>query len=144
MFTSPKNFPAQQPSSPSKGGPVFKIILIGDAGVGKSSILHYFLNEKFAEEYNVTIGMEFGSKDLVLRNGTPATLQIWDSAGQEYFRSVVRSFYRNTAAVVVVYDICRKDTLDAASVWLDEAKSNQDKDNTIYVLVGNQNDRENE
>ena len=98
-------------STPDKS-PLFKFIIIGDAGfykgylgVGKSCLLMRYMKDNFTDEYNVTVGVEFLSKAVDIDENTKVKLQIWDTAGQESFRSVVRSFYRNVAAVFLVYSI---------------------------------------
>ncbi|KFQ01026.1 Ras-related protein Rab-4B, partial [Haliaeetus albicilla] len=90
---------------------LFKFLVIGSAGTGKSCLLHQFIENKFKQDSNHTIGVEFGSK-VVNVGGKTVKLQIWDTAGQERFRSVTRSYYRGAAGALLVYDITRKD-LDA-------------------------------
>jgi len=119
---------------------VFKIILVGDQGVGKSSILLRYTQNEFRRDYNVTIGVEFASKLVEIDSETNVNLQIWDTAGQESFRAIVRSFYRNATAVFLVYQINRKDTFKSLQGWLDEIRENSNQ-NIIIVLMGNQSDR---
>ncbi|XP_013776858.2 ras-related protein Rab-4B [Limulus polyphemus] len=85
---------------------LFKFLVIGSAGTGKSCLLHQFIENKFKAESNHTIGVEFGSK-VVNVGGRSVKLQIWDTAGQERFRSVTRSYYRGAAGALLVYDITR-------------------------------------
>ena len=85
---------------------IFKFIIIGDAGVGKSCILHQFIEGKQKKSSSHTIGVEFGSK--VIQVGTHRVkLQIWDTAGQDRYRAVTRSYYRGAAGALIVYDITR-------------------------------------
>eukprot|EP01017_Pseudomicrothorax_dubius_P028038 TRINITY_DN3303_c0_g1_i13.p1 TRINITY_DN3303_c0_g1~~TRINITY_DN3303_c0_g1_i13.p1 ORF type:complete len:131 (-),score=13.48 TRINITY_DN3303_c0_g1_i13:321-713(-) len=121
----------------------FKLIIIGDAGVGKSSIVKNYVTQNFTKEYNVTIGVEFASKDILLDDGFTTKLQIWDAAGQECFRSIVRSFYRNASAFIVVYNICSVESFKNLEFWIEDSRSNQSGDG-IFVLLGNQSDREEE
>ncbi|CAD8176472.1 unnamed protein product [Paramecium pentaurelia] len=123
--------------------PLFKFIIIGDAGVGKSCLLMRYMKDNFTTEYNVTIGVEFLSKIVNVDQNTQVKLQIWDTAGQESFRSVVRSFYRKVAAVFLVYSITNKQSLERLDSWLKEAKDHSSP-SIITVLVGAQNDRESE
>ena len=82
---------------------LFKVVLIGDAGVGKSSILYNITNNQFFHNYNMTIGVEYNSK-IVTKDAKYIKLQIWDTAGQEIFRSITKSYYRNNSVIIVVYD----------------------------------------
>ncbi|XP_042627611.1 ras-related protein Rab-4B-like [Cyprinus carpio] len=85
---------------------LFKFLVIGSAGTGKSCLLHQFIENKFKQDSNHTIGVEFGSR-VVSVAGKTVKLQIWDTAGQERFRSVTRSYYRGAAGALLVYDITR-------------------------------------
>uniref|UniRef100_A0A8C9TKL7 RAB4B, member RAS oncogene family n=1 Tax=Scleropages formosus TaxID=113540 RepID=A0A8C9TKL7_SCLFO len=85
---------------------LFKFLVIGSAGTGKSCLLHQFIESKFKQDSNHTIGVEFGSR-VVNVGGKTVKLQIWDTAGQERFRSVTRSYYRGAAGALLVYDITR-------------------------------------
>uniref|UniRef100_A0A2K5LTD3 RAB4B, member RAS onco family n=2 Tax=Cercopithecidae TaxID=9527 RepID=A0A2K5LTD3_CERAT len=87
---------------------LFKFLVIGSAGTGKSCLLHQFIENKFKQDSNHTIGVEFGSR-VVNVGGKTVKLQIWDTAGQERFRSVTRSYYRGAAGALLVYDITRAD-----------------------------------
>ncbi|KAG0434097.1 hypothetical protein HPB47_019354, partial [Ixodes persulcatus] len=96
---------------------LFKFLVIGSAGTGKSCLLHQFIENKFKAESNHTIGVEFGSK-VVNVGGRSVKLQIWDTAGQERFRSVTRSYYRGAAGALLVYDITSRETYNALTNWL--------------------------
>lgn len=93
---------------------LFRIIIVGDTGVGKSCLLLRFSEDKFNENHDVTIGVEFGTKSLILDN-QPLKLQIWDTAGQESFRSITRSFYRRADGVLLVYDATARHTFENCS-----------------------------
>jgi len=86
---------------------LFKFLVIGSAGTGKSCLLHQFIEGQFKEDSAHTIGVEFGSK-IVPVGGKTVKLQIWDTAGQERFRSVTRSYYRGAAGALLVYDIASR------------------------------------
>jgi Ras-related protein Rab-2A len=86
---------------------LFKMIVVGDASVGKSCILAKYTKKEYKMDYNVTIGVEFCSKHVQINN-TQVKLQIWDTAGQEAFRSIVGSFYKNAKAVLLIYDITNR------------------------------------
>ena len=116
----------------------FKIIVIGDSGVGKSCFLLQFTDGDFKDEHNVTIGVEFGAKIIDIK-GKSVKLQIWDTAGQESFRAITRTFYRNAEGVVLMYDITRSESFQNLKDWLGEIRANADPDVVIY-LVGNRHD----
>ncbi|KAL4498544.1 hypothetical protein ABPG72_019662 [Tetrahymena utriculariae] len=127
-------------------GFLIKTIIVGDASVGKSSILKRFTSNDFQDTYNATIGLEFESKDVTIQSdnqedSSKITLQIWDTAGQESFRSIVKSFYRNSAAVLLVYDTKKRKTFDGLKNWIQEIKENSHND-VIIVLIGNKMDGE--
>ena len=85
----------------------FKFILVGDTGVGKTSVINRFVENRFDNNHSFTVGVEFASKNIVI-NGKVIKMQIWDTAGQEEFKSITRSYYRSSAAALVVFDITRK------------------------------------
>ena len=120
---------------------VFKYIIIGDPSVGKSCILNMFLNNRFSTEYEITVGVEFGAKTIDLANSQKVKLQIWDTAGQESFKSITRSYYRAAAVAILVYDITSQASFEAISNWLEECKANGNPE-MILVLVGNKVDLE--
>lgn len=119
---------------------LFKFLIIGSAGVGKSCILHHFIENKFKSESSHTIGVEFGSK-IVTARGKRAKLQIWDTAGQERFRSVTRSYYRGAAGALLVYDITSRESFNALTNWLTDARTLASP-NIVIILVGNKKDLE--
>jgi Ras-related protein Rab-2A len=117
---------------------LFRVIIVGDTGVGKSCLLLRFSENTFNEQHNVTIGVEFGSKSIEI--GTSSVkLQIWDTAGQESFRSITRSFYRRADGVLLVYDATARHTFDNCKYWLEEIRQNSASDVVVY-LVANQID----
>lgn len=119
---------------------LFKYIIIGDTGVGKSCLLLQFTDKRFRPVHDLTIGVEFGAR-MVNIDDKQIKLQIWDTAGQESFRSITRSYYRGAAGALLVYDITRRDTFNHLTRWLEEARSNGNKNMTI-MLIGNKNDLE--
>lgn len=114
---------------------LFKLLIIGDSGVGKSCFLMQFIDNDFKEDHNVTIGVEYGAK-TVTALGKQVKLQIWDTAGQESFRAITRSFYRNANGVILMYDLTRIESFENLEDWLREIKLNSDPEVVIY-LVGN-------
>jgi Ras-related protein Rab-2A len=119
---------------------MLKYIIIGDSGVGKSNILLQYLQGKFNEEFQTTIGVEFGAKNLNLKDKI-YRIQIWDTAGQEMFRSITRSYYKNSVCACVVYDITNRNSFDNIRSWIEDCKKHSPK--TVFlVLIGNKNDLE--
>lgn len=120
---------------------IFKILLLGDSGVGKSSTLLRYLNQDFKPHHYSTVGVEFGSKtvdyhhlelrDIPTYENKKIKLQIWDTAGQERFRSVTRSYFRNAAGIIIVFDITNRETFSNLTYWLEELKS-QNISNIIF------------
>ena len=130
-------------SSPSstKINKVFKVLVLGEYGVGKTSLAQRFVNNIFYKE--VLVGTS-GISDIIMNHSMKVdqqdiTLQIWDTASQERFRSLTSSFYRNTEGVMIVFDITNKTSFEQVNHWINEAKENIDHEVPI-VLVGNKID----
>ena len=117
---------------------LFKYIIIGDSGVGKSCLLLQFTDKRFEQTHDLTIGVEFGARTLHLKNKT-IKLQIWDTAGQESFRSITRSYYRGASGALLVYDVTRRETFEHLASWLDDARDNSNISISI-LLIGNKTD----
>ena len=117
---------------------LFKYIIIGDAAVGKSNILLRYVHGQFKDEYQLTIGVEFGAKNIDIKNKI-YRIQIWDTAGQESFRSITRAYYKNSVCALVVYDITNKDSFKNILNWIQDCK-NQSPKTIFMVLVGNKSD----
>ncbi|EFA79326.1 Rab GTPase [Heterostelium album PN500] len=109
---------------------LFKYIIIGDTGVGKSCLLLQFTDKRFQPVHDLTIGVEFGARMISIDN-KPIKLQIWDTAGQESFRSITRSYYRGSAGALLVYDITRRETFNHLTCWLSKYKRKQN--NTLQL-----------
>jgi len=120
---------------------LFKYIIIGDSGVGKSCLLLQFTDKRFEPVHDLTIGVEFGARMVVL-DSKQIKLQIWDTAGQESFRSITRSYYRGACGALLVYDVTRRETFDHLQSWLEDARQNANTNMTI-MLIGNKCDLEN-
>lgn len=117
---------------------LFKYIIIGDSGVGKSCLLLQFTDKRFEATHELTIGVEFGAR-IIQVDGHDIKLQIWDTAGQEAFRSITRSYYRNATGALLVYDITREETFQSLKRWLEEARRNANE-NMVIMLIGNKSD----
>jgi Ras-related protein Rab-2A len=117
---------------------LFKYIIIGDTGVGKSCLLLQFTDKRFQPVHDLTIGVEFGARMITIDN-RQIKLQIWDTAGQESFRSITRSYYRGAAGALLVYDITRRETFNHLTRWLEEARQNANQ-SMVIMLIGNKSD----
>mmetsp|Transcript_2104 Transcript_2104/g.5334 ORF Transcript_2104/g.5334 Transcript_2104/m.5334 type:complete len:214 (-) Transcript_2104:556-1197(-) len=117
---------------------LFKYIIIGDTGVGKSCLLLQFTDKRFQPVHDLTIGVEFGAR-MINIDGKQIKLQIWDTAGQESFRSITRSYYRGAAGALLVYDITRRETFNHLASWLEDARQHANPNMTI-MLIGNKCD----
>mmetsp|Transcript_27272 Transcript_27272/g.60364 ORF Transcript_27272/g.60364 Transcript_27272/m.60364 type:complete len:211 (-) Transcript_27272:14-646(-) len=119
---------------------MFKYIIIGDTGVGKSCLLLQFTDKRFRPDHELTIGVEFGAR-LIQIDNKPIKLQVWDTAGQESFRSITRSYYRGATGALLCYDISRRETFQHVARWLEECRQNSNP-NMVIMLIGNKCDLE--
>lgn len=117
---------------------VFKYIIIGDSYVGKSNLLLRYVHSDFKDDYQLTIGVEFGSKNIEINNKI-YRIQIWDTAGQEAFRSITRAYYKNCVCAIVVYDITNRDTFSNVQTWIEDCRD-QAPETINMILVGNKCD----
>jgi Ras-related protein Rab-2A len=148
-------------------------VIVGDSNVGKSCILLKFINANFRDNHDLTIGVEFGTKIInlnknnlnvnqceILNNSSDELisnnnknnidndllaikLQIWDTAGQETFKSITRAFYRGAAGVLLVYDLTNRKSFENILSWLSEIQLNNINNKPVIILVGNKNDLDN-
>jgi len=117
---------------------LFKLLLIGDSGVGKSCLLLRFADDSYTESYISTIGVDFKIRTIELE-GKTIKLQIWDTAGQERFRTITSSYYRGAHGIIVVYDITDQDSFNDVKQWLQEI-DRYACENVNKLLVGNKCD----
>jgi small GTP-binding protein len=117
-----------------------KFIIVGDSSVGKSNILLRFSRNIFDSGHQATLGIEFANKHLIYNN-TDYLVQIWDTAGQENFRSVTRAYYKASAVAMVVYDITKEESFEHIKTWLSDCKELA-PNTVLLVLVGNKTDLE--
>jgi small GTP-binding protein len=99
-----------------------KYIIVGEAGVGKSNLLLRYVYDSFKEDYQLTIGVEFGEK-LVKYNNKTYKIQIWDTAGQEQFRSITRAYFKSSICSFVVYDITNRETFENVKHWVEDCRN---------------------
>jgi small GTP-binding protein len=118
----------------------FKLIVIGDSGVGKSCLTNNAIKNTFDDAYNATVGFEFFTFNIRF-NGKVVKLQIWDTCGQELYRSLITNFYRNSSLAIMVYSIISKESFDNVEMWLRELRSHSNPDVKVF-LIGNKTDLE--
>ncbi|KAL6514419.1 Ras-related protein RABA2a [Orobanche hederae] len=125
---------------------LFKIVLIGDSGVGKSNLLSRFTRNEFCLESKSTIGVEFATRTLQWNEfmiepveGRTVKAQIWDTAGQERYRAITSAYYRGALGALLVYDVTKPTTFENVSRWLKELRDHADS-NIVIMLIGNKTD----
>jgi len=117
---------------------LFKVVLIGDSGVGKSNLLSRFTRNQFNLESKSTIGVEFATRSIKVDAKT-IKAQIWDTAGQERYRAITSAYYRGAVGALLVYDISKAVTYENVERWLNELRDHADS-NIVIMLVGNKSD----
>lgn len=117
---------------------LFKVVLIGDSGVGKSNLLSRFTRNEFNLESKSTIGVEFATKSIQV-DGKTIKAQIWDTAGQERYRAITSAYYRGAVGALLVYDISKLSTFENVERWLKELRDHAES-NIVIMLVGNKSD----
>ena len=117
---------------------LFKVVLIGDSGVGKSNLLSRFTRNEFNLESKSTIGVEFATRSIPVDSKT-IKAQIWDTAGQERYRAITSAYYRGAVGALLVYDISKQVTFENVERWLNELRDHADN-NIVIMLVGNKSD----
>lgn len=118
---------------------LLKIIILGDSGVGKTSLMHQYVSKKFDNRYKATIGADFLTKDVEI-DGQAVALQIWDTAGQERFQALGSAFYRGADACILVFDVTQQESFAHLSSWMEEFNIQAGKRDC--VLIGNKTDLE--
>mmetsp|Transcript_21727 Transcript_21727/g.40537 ORF Transcript_21727/g.40537 Transcript_21727/m.40537 type:complete len:208 (-) Transcript_21727:252-875(-) len=118
---------------------LFKLVLIGDSGVGKSCLLLRFADDAFTESYISTIGVDFRFRTVKVEKKT-VKLQIWDTAGQERFRTITSAYYRGADGIIMVYDVTNQESFDHVNDWLSEV-NRYASEGTCKLLVGNKSDK---
>ncbi|XP_031287623.1 ras-related protein RABA2a [Pistacia vera] len=117
---------------------LFKVVLIGDSGVGKSNLLSRFTRNEFCLESKSTIGVEFATRTLQVE-GRTVKAQIWDTAGQERYRAITSAYYRGALGALLVYDVTKPTTFENVSRWLKELRDHADA-NIVIMMIGNKTD----
>ncbi|XP_041037631.1 ras-related protein Rab-25-like [Carcharodon carcharias] len=117
---------------------VFKVVLIGESGVGKSNLLSRFTRNEFNHDSRTTIGVEFSTRTVIIE-GVPVKTQIWDTAGLERYRAITSAYYRGAVGALLVYDITKHLTYESVERWLNELLDHADN-KLVVMLVGNKTD----
>ena len=117
-----------------------KICLLGDVSVGKTSIASRFCKNSFNENYINTIGGAYQQQNIILNNGVKMKVHIWDTSGQDRFRSMTNLYYRDAQVAILTYDVTNEQSLDSLTYWLKELNDKVDQDNMLLCLAGNKND----
>ena len=121
----------------------YKVLLLGNSYVGKTCILLRFSEDIFKENYDVTIGLNYRIKSMTVENN-PIKMQIWDTSGEEKFKAIAKNFYRGAHGVLLVYDICQKNSFLDVKSWIEQIIENADNDDIVMILCGNKCDNEKE
>jgi len=119
---------------------LFRIIILGHPAVGKTSLMHLLSSDRAPLLYHPTIGIDFGTTVTPLLNGNDIKTHLWDTAGQEYFSPIVRTYYRNIAGAMLVYDVTNRVSFERLSYWLNELKEESSHPGKI-ILLANKIDR---
>eukprot|EP00878_Enallax_costatus_P001655 GHUV01001807.1.p1 GENE.GHUV01001807.1~~GHUV01001807.1.p1 ORF type:complete len:207 (+),score=38.84 GHUV01001807.1:185-805(+) len=123
---------------------LLKVIILGDSGVGKTSLMNQYVQKKFSKEYKATIGADFLTKEIQIDDKL-VTMQIWDTAGQERFQSLGVAFYRGADCCVLVYDVNSTKSFENLDTWRDEfliQAQPRDPENFPFVVLGNKIDED--
>lgn len=118
---------------------LIKIVLVGDSGVGKTNLLSRFLVQEFKTEQTPTIGLEFATRISVMEDGASVKVQIWDTAGQDRYRAIARTYYKGAAGALLVYDLTSTSSFSAVERWLAELREHGQEHMTL-MLLGNKSD----
>lgn len=125
--------------APATWDHIMKFVVVGESSTGKSSLLVQLTDKRFLAQSDPTIGVEFGASLISLPNGKTVKAQVWDTAGQESFRSITRSYYRGAVGALLVFDVTYRGSFSSLPQWFEDLKSYGDPDLTI-IVVGNKAD----
>ena len=117
----------------------FKILILGDSTVGKTCFLTRYTDKRFESNYLATVGIDYKLKNIKLNDNKTVKLQIWDTIGQDRFRSITKNYYKGAQGIVLIYDITEKDTFKSVKEWVKSIKNEADE-KVVVILVGNKID----
>lgn len=121
-----------------------KVVIIGDSNTGKTSLLIRYVDNTYGEDHASTIGLDFRKKIVELEDGNIVNIQIWDTAGQDRFRSIATNYYRASNGFIVVFDITDPESFRRIDYWMNEISKRIENNSTTIILVGNKSDLEDE
>ena len=142
FFGRESNYSVKSRDSNLKTFYKFKVILIGDSGVGKTSLLNRYMDKEFSNNIPCTISADFKIKSIQIDPLTSAQITIWDTCGQEKYRSITKQYFKDAHGIILVFDVSDRRSFADLNNWLDEIKNNSTKDDASIVLVGNKIDLE--
>ena len=116
----------------------FKVVVVGDSGVGKTNLIKRFVSNEFKSDSKATVGVEFLSKNFII-NGEIFKIEIWDTAGQERYKSITTAYYKGAKGAMIVYDVTNQTSFDNVDKWYNEIKEKASK-NINLIVIGNKND----
>lgn len=120
--------------------PAFKVIITGNAGVGKTSLIKRYLEDCFIKDVNSTIGASFTTTKIAHSDGKIKKLNIWDTAGQERYRSIINIYYRDIDACIIVCDLNNNESIEEIELWINDMKEKSSNSNPYCVIIGNKVD----
>ena len=121
---------------------MFRLIIIGDCSVGKTAFSTKLMHCNFCSRYEATIGVDYSAKTLVLNNTTRVKCQLWDTAGQEHFAPLIKTYYRDIAGAILMYDVTNRKSYDNLKFWVNELNKHGPTEYPISkLLIGNKIDR---
>jgi len=120
---------------------VYKVLILGDSSVGKTCFLLKYTDKVFNEVYMSTIGLDYRLKTLTLKSGKKVKLQIWDTAGQDRFRTITKNYYKGANGIILIYDVTSSETYENVENWISQIKE-EASPNVVIYLVGNKVDME--
>ena len=118
---------------------LYKILLLGDTSVGKTCFLMRYTDNTFQEIHMSTIGLDYKLKNVQLEDGKIVKIQIWDTAGQDRFRSITKNYYKGAHGIILIYDVTDKKTYENVKAWIEQIRE-EVSDNVTIILVGNKID----
>ena len=122
---------------------VFKVLLLGDSTVGKTCFLMRFTENTFQEIHMSTIGLDYRFKKMPVDNGKEATVQIWDTAGQDRFRAITKNYYKGAHGIILIYDVTNQKTFENVRNWVTQIRENASEKAIIYIVGNKIDDKQN-
>ena len=121
---------------------IFRIVLVGDSSVGKTALTRIFSDKQFIDNYDSTIGIDYGSTIIKMSNSNLIKCHIWDTAGQEIFAPLIASYYKNTSGFIIVFDVTNRKSFNRVKYWLNQIEDNKNHNLEIpKILIGNKIDK---